>query len=593
MPAAPARPEETRAFAGVRAAMLALLVATGAAALVLAVTVPYHATDAFVFGSWSRRIADTGAVHFPDVGNSFLARPLFLVTQGWLWHVFGVHEWIGRLESLAFGALLVVALMALARGLAPAALAAVVLLAVPEFAQNAFSGLTDVPGAALTAAAAAVLWRRPEGRWRAVALAALACAAVLAKSTMLPAVAGLGLAHLIGARATLSRRLVWGGLPLAAGVLAALAYDAAEAARLGQDLYTFMTGGTTVVDPNVDATADLIAQTNAQGRLSVVLGVEWLGPYLVLPLLFAGAYALARIPGLDHRRAVTAAAPLAVVACVVLPWLASDVGDRTVGPLDPSRPAALLVTLALVVPIWLARHCPAERAPSRRVLARLVVWAAPTLLAWEQVAPYNARYVAGVWVPLVLLIASAFWMAALGTAARSAASRRAPAAGAAVLALALALAVVDLRNFDALGARPDGSINAARFVADIGWGGWFDAERARAAADPQLGGMLAATRAAAGPHGRVFTNDGRFGFFFGGRARVGLPPTCASTRPYAAVALLLNVLAPLSESRYGRLSPAARDVLRRGRADPGLLERCGHLRRIAGAPGSFVVFARV
>ncbi len=584
--------DEAGALRLVRLSMLGLVCAVGALALLVALTVPYHATDAFVYGSWSRRIADTGSYHLDGIGNAFLSRPLFLASQGWLWHIVGVHEWMGRVFSLGFGVLLVASVAWLAKDVMPALLAAIVLLAIPEFIQNAFSGLTDVPGTGLTALAAGLMWKRPEGASRALLLVAVAAAAVLAKSTMLPAVVGLGLAHLVGPRRELPARMMWGCVPLAVGVAMALAYDATQAHYLHQGLYTFLTGGN-AADPHGAATANLNLRINEQGLQSVVLGVEWLGPYLVLPLLFGGTYALARIARLRHRSAATLAAPVAVIASALLPWLASDVGGRTVGSFDTSRPAAVLLTVALLVPIWLARHCPEDRAPTSVDLARWVVWSIPTLVAWEQVAPYNVRYVAGVWAPLTLLIGAGIWIAALGTAARLQArlGAHAATAGAAVLAVSLVMAVVDLRNFDALGARPDGSINAARFFGDIGVRGWWHPARARTAADPQLGDMLAATRAAAGDRGRVLTNDGRYGFFFPGRLRVDFPPSCSAARGFAAISLIVNVLSPLSEDRFRRLSPAARRVLERGRPDPRRLSHCPGLRQVAATRGSFVVFA--
>jgi len=229
----------------VHAAMLALLAAVGLAALFVALTVPYHATDAFVYGSWSRRIADTGQFHLPGIGNNFLSRPFFLVSQGWLWRVFGFHEWIGRLWSLAFGVLLVGCLLRLARARgrrvgAQAALAALVLLAVPEFAQGAFAGLTDVPAAALTALVAVLLWTVRPSPWRVAAIVVVTAAAVLTKSTILPAVVGVGLAHLVGPRESLGRRLATGAIPAAAGVALALGYDLTQAHYVHQDLYTFL-----------------------------------------------------------------------------------------------------------------------------------------------------------------------------------------------------------------------------------------------------------------------------------------------------------------------------------------------------------------
>jgi len=575
----------------VHAAMLALLAAVGLAALFVALTVPYHATDAFVYGSWSRRIADTGQFHLPGIGNSYLSRPFFLVTQGWLWRAFGLHEWIGRLWSLCFGLLLVWSLLRLAareRLTEPrAVLAAVVLLAIPEFAQGAFAGLTDVPAASLTALIAVLLWTVVPGRRRWAALVIVAALATLTKSTILPAVVGVGLAHLVGPRGELRSRLLWGCVPVAVGVLVALVYDATQASYLHQGLYQFLTGGN-AADPHLQQTVDLNRQVNQQGRQSVVLGLEWLGPYLVLPLLFAGAYALGRLGGWAHRRAATLAAPVAIVLSVLLPLLASSAGDRTVSPFDPKRPAALLFTLALVVPLWLARDCPEDETPSRVDLGRWVVWAVPTLIAWIQVAPENVRYVAGVWVPLVLLIAAVLWCAARGAAERLGAPRGAWV-GAAVIAAVLCTALADLRNFDALGARPDGSINAWRTVSDLGLSGWFHPSRARSAADPQLGGMLLATQRAAGAGGTVLTNDGRYVFFFPGRVTVRTPRSCADASHYGVVALVTNDLGLLARSRFDRLAPDTRRLIARGAPDPQKLAGC--LRTVASVPGSYAVFS--
>src|SRR5206468_12368413 len=106
------------------------------------------------------------------------------------------------------------------------------------FAGLVAAGMTDIPVAAGSAATALVLWRAPRG-WLVVPVAALAAATVLSKSTGLVALAGLAAALLV----LNGRRAVPGIVGLAAGVAAALSYDAWQASRIGSSLRSFVTAG--------------------------------------------------------------------------------------------------------------------------------------------------------------------------------------------------------------------------------------------------------------------------------------------------------------------------------------------------------------
>ena len=90
-------------------------------------------------------------------------RPLFYFLQGTLWSIFGFHQWLGRLLSLAFSIVLIAAVawtaaktVRVERRLA-AAVAAIVVVLIGAFATHVVSGLSDVPAAALVALTAAVL----------------------------------------------------------------------------------------------------------------------------------------------------------------------------------------------------------------------------------------------------------------------------------------------------------------------------------------------------------------------------------------------------------------------------------------------------
>ena len=245
--------------------------------------------------------------------------------------------------------------------------------------------------------------------------------------------------------------------------------------------------------------------------------------------------------------------------------------------------------MLLIVPLWWSRDCPEEAAPSRPHLLRMLIWAVPPALAWIVSAPFQTRYLCPAWAPLFVLIAAATWT----VGPRTMAARGRAGARLGVVAVLCAMAIFDLRNLDGLGARTDGTINAASAVRELGVTGWFDRDRAeRAAADPDLAALHAAVDQAMARPGRLVTLDGRVGFWYprrtSGRRRSSAPPA----------RLLGSSSSPLrsasTRSASAELTPArARRGHRRPAADPAFWARCRDPRLgvVAERPGQFTVFA--
>jgi len=558
----------------------------------VAIWVPFHATDALIYGRWSRLIGLEGGLHFDGIGAGYLQRPLVYVVQGWLWNVFGFHEWIGRLWSLLFVVVLVWAVWRVAArdrgGATVGAIAAVLLVATPDVVSLGAAGLTDVPVAAMVALCG-VLVLLPDGRWSrwllAAAIVAAALLAGLAKVSAFFALLGLGLALFVGPRDRLVARLLWRGVPLAVGALLALAWNAIQADHIGARLSDFLRGTDEAPSGGVVA---YYAQLNAQSRGSFIAGMEWLGPYLTLPLLFGLIYGVVRVIGRPHRLAATIAAPSALVLSFLLPALASPGTSGAVGPWDLERPAAVVGTLLLVVPLWWSRECPEEEAPRRGHLAQMLIWAAPATLAWIASAPFQTRYLSPAWAPLYALIAAALWTALRGTM-----RARGPRWGWAVVAVLILIAVVDLRNLDGLGSRPDGSVSAARAIGDLGVSGWFHSAEARRAADPSLGALVDDTTAAvAGDPRPLLTNDGRLPFYSPLRTTRGEPQRCRALRGYGTLVVTQSATG-LNEQRERQLNQQQLAEATGGvAADPAFWAACRNpaTQRLDARPGEFTVF---
>jgi hypothetical protein len=556
-------------------AVQAFVVAILALSLFLALVVPFHATDALVYGQWSRYIGEHGGRFlFDAVGYPPYSRPLYYAPQGWLWAGLGAHEWIGRLESLLFYAVLLWSVFRLGRdrSLPPYApwLALLALFACPDVVVQAIAGQTDVPVAAMIALVALLLWRYPARAWTAAAIVLVAALAVLSKATALPALVGLGAGFLLGDRAGLTKRITFGVVPLAAGTLLGLVYGVLMARHFGLALNEFLGGvagpanlahdtastATDVVGAAGSATGDAPSSASRVGsavtsftssdRPDILLRIEWLGPYVRMIAVYALVYAIARVVAVPHRIAAFVALGLGLVGY----WIGPSVLAGGAGVLDTSG-GALVGSVLLIVPLAAVAWCPPEQQASRLLLARLLTWGIPPLLAWGLFGILgDTRTLSPAWPALFVLLGA---VVAMGVAALSV---RSALIGGAAVVLLLGLALLDFRNYDGLGSRPDGSLSAIRGLKDLTPGTWTDATKARSAADPQLGGIVADTRTARRPGTRVWSNDGRQGFYFLGQTTVAPPPqTCDELRGYGALSVLLNGGATVDTAQLPCLTP--------------------------------------
>ena len=487
------------------------------AGLLLAVTFPIHALDALAYGEWSRLIAGSWGFDFPSVGALAYHRPLFYVVQGWLWGLFGFHEWIGRVLSLSFGVLLVGSVGWLAacgrEWKTPAALAALLICLVPNVLQGLASGLTDVPLAALVGLTAALTWRLRESRIRAPTLVLAAAATVLVKPTGLVALLALGAAVLAGAgnrRAELRRSLA----PLAIGSGVGLLYDLVQAHRLDMRLLSFLTAG-------IDGYYSELARSARAGQ---IVSAQWLGGDLRPLVLSALVYAAIRVARRDHRAGVVGGAFAAPVLGIALPLLAG--GDGVVRPFATAGHGVAFVALCASLP--LAWWCPTEAVPDRVWLERLAVLGLVPLAVWLWFGAYDARLGSAAWPGLVALTAIAVAPALEGAAARFPVAVAVP--GITLVAL-LAYSYTDL---DGLGE------SRWRELRALGVSGLFDGKRTRNIVQPQLSQVVALAGAEMGSTDRLATADGQLRYFFPGRVLQGYPVNCAALRGYRVFVLLTD-----------------------------------------------------
>lgn len=534
--------------------------------IVIGATIPYHFWDALALGEWSRLIAETGGFHFPGISEAFYQRPLFYVLQGWTWRIFGFDERSGRLLSFAFALLLVFAVARLARrGPEPRlrmALAVLFLLLIPDFLINALGGLTDVPGAALLTLTALLAWTPRPSRLRIAAIVVCAAATVLAKPPQLMALASLAAAMSIGPRAELRRRLLGHVVPLAMGCLLGLLYDQLEALRLNESLREFLTLGLgTERGAYYAGLADRV-------RWQTGWEVLWLGPYLVIPLLFALVYSSARVAGIAHRAAALAAAPLALFLSWLAPWIGNHGARVNLGVLD-SRTRALEYSI-LALCLLAGAFAPAAVVPSRLLLARLVIWALPTFVVWLVAVPFATRYLSPTWPAVVLLLA------ATAAPALIAAVRRVPPLAVAFVVVLVLFGARNITNFDDLGEQGWRQFRAAGFNA------WTDQDRMRNLVLGSFTEELAAVRNEVGSNGHVFTSDERLRFYFPRRVDSAYPRACKDLEDSRAFVLLLDSeSASYLENQIG------------ASADPDVWARCSfpRLRLVAHREGVFAAFA--
>jgi hypothetical protein len=468
------------------------------ASLLFSVTLPYHQWDSFAYADWSRAIAQNNAFDPIHAGSTEASRPLFYGLEGVIWRITGISFTAGRLFSLFFAAVLLIAMPVLQRALGgdrlEQALVALAVISVPFFTMQALEGQTDVPAAALVATVAAISVTELRTPARKVALVACAVLAVLTKQTTI-----LALAPLIGAliliRARDAARL------LAAGLALGLVYDAVMARRFDQGFIQFLRQGTE------NQAANLADQTRAHA----VLRADVLGAGLRLPLIFALAYAIVRLAGGRHRLAVALALTAGLVWSIAGP-LAAGVHA---GPFDGPENAFAFVGFAVVLSA--AVLVPDEDAPTTRMLLVGLALGVLPLLAWVYGGTYTERLAATAWPGLAVLIA-----ASVATGIRGLA-RGGPAFALAAIPVVTIALWASLANLDGL----HGSMWTE--YRSLGAAGVWDRDRAMHVVLPAFQNALTASKSQLGD-GRLVTADPMFPYFLPGRVDTSTPQQCGDLR---------------------------------------------------------------
>jgi hypothetical protein len=490
-----------------RAVALALVSVFAVATVFVAAVVPYRSWDSLAFGSWSRSIAETGDL-WAAAGQLNATRPLFYVPQGLVWRWISEDEWLGRLLSAGFAALLVACVWVLAGQLARdraersflAPLAVGALLSSSVLAAFAAAGMTDVPVAAASAATAAALWSSLPPRLAAPAAAIGAAATVLAKPSGLLALVGVLLATLaLHGRAK--------ALPVAGsivGALGAVAYDAWQASRLDASLASLLRAGND----------DFWLARGDAARWDAIAGAGWLGEGARLLGVFALVHGVMRAAGLSTRIALAVAGATAVLWSLAGPLLV----DGELGyPFDAGVPG-IAAWLGLATAIILAALVARDDVLPRRVYVALLLWATPIGAAWAWQRPDEARLLAPAWPALALLAGGAL-------ASVSIALLRVRPAVSLLPMTALALAVLaNVVSVDGLGR------DGWRSLLELGPSGWRDRAAMENFAYGPFSYHLDLARENVGPHDRIVSSDGRLQYFFPGQVEVEYARTCSEVR---------------------------------------------------------------
>ena len=480
------------------AALVAVLAFAGGGAL-LASTLPYHQWDSFGFAAWSREIAQHGTVDPMASGIQQSARPLFYELQGLLWWIFGIGFTAGRVLSLAFALLFVLAAFlatrALTRSTLDASLATAAAVAIVPFAAQSLSGQTDVPSAGTIALAVALVLRAPRSPAAQAGIALAAAAAILTKQTAWFVLLPLALVLLVEGRRDLRGRLRSPLGALLAGLAIGLAYEEWMAGRFGTGLVTYLRVGTT----------GIWAQFAAQTRGDALLRMNLLGTALRLPLTFGLLYALLRLPGVRHRLAVPLALAGALAWSIAGPIAAGVPHGAFAHPED----SFTLVGFALVLAAGAGvddRH-----APTRRTLLVLLALALPPLAAWADAGTYADRLASAAWPGVAMLTGCV-----VATGVRGA-RRLGPTAALAPLAIVAMAVWMSLAGLDGL----HGSMWTE--YRSLGWSGLGDRQRTMHVVLPTIEDSLALAETRLG-NGRLIAGDPTFAWF--------LPPgRVASTTP--------------------------------------------------------------
>lgn len=518
MTSTPDLPDEARTFRWIALAAGFIALGVFGCAVLVAVELPFGEWDAMAYGRWAQLIAQ----HWPHIrfaveGAQEYHRPFFYFLEGTVWKIFGFHQSLGELLSLAFGVLLAASLAYVAARTSPRRYAAVgaavvvgLLLATTPFERYVDSGLTDVPVAAMLALTAALLFARRLGRAQLPLVGLAACLSLLTKPTALASLLGLAAAVLLGSRAGLRRRAN-AAVAIGAGTALALVYDAIQAHLTHVGLVTFLTSGS-------DGFYTSLA---ASHRSHELLDESWLGADLRVLLLFGVAYGVARLR-LAHRASVGLALALAVVWSIAGPHLAHAGGGVIPEAGGTVERVAIVVAVASIL---FGLDASAESIPGRLELARLLVWLAPPTIVWVLYSVYDVRLLSAAWPPMLLLIGRALLPAVEGIGKWDARAALVPAA--AVLVLGAWGAV----QLDGLGSggwpRFTSALGNTAALDGVGLGGDFDAELS--ALQPQLAGSS-----------QVITSDARLTFWYPNKVVLASPTSCAQIRAPRTTLVLLE-----------------------------------------------------
>jgi len=474
------------------------------AVALVAVVVPYRFWDSLAFGAWSRSIAKGGDI-WADAEPLKASRPLFYVPQGLLWRV-AEDEWIGRLLSASFAALLVWAVWQLGRQVSPERpardilppLAVLSLLTSAVLATYAAAGMTDVPVAAASAATAVVLWSRLPPR-ALIPFAALGAATtILAKPSGLLALGGLVLATAV----LRGRTAIFGLVGAAIGIAMGILYDAWQAARLDVGLVDLLRAGND----------DFWLERGAAARFDAIAGGAWIGDGARLLVIYGLAHAIARAAGAGARVALGVGAAAAILWSVAGP-LASD-GELGY-PFDGSA-VGIAAWVALAAALVAAPFLASDDPIPRRAQVALLVWLAPTAVVWATQRPDEPRLLAPAWPAFALLTAAALASASLALLRlRRPLVALVPAAAVAVVALANVVSV------DGLGR------DGWRSLLDLGPSGWRDRAEMENFAYGPFSYHLNLARENVRSGDRIVSSDGRLAYFFPGQVEVSYARKCS------------------------------------------------------------------
>jgi hypothetical protein len=488
---------------GSRAVSAAYVAVAGAAfaafvvgSILLATTLPYHVWDAYSFGDWSRHIAGGEWLDPRSAGVVQASRPLFFFVQGGLWAITGISFTTGRLLSLGFAVVLLLATAAAGRLAgrrvgAPAlcaALAALVIIAIPAFTEEAVAGDTDVPAAATVAVCAWLALRRSATIGSAISLAAACALALLTKPTTIAAVVGLGVWMLVDDDVELGDRVRRSVIPMAAGAVVGLAYLTWMASRFHTWLLPFL---------RTAATEGIWGHRADVARPDAVMRLDVAGGALRLPLAFALVYGAARAIGLAPRRAYALALPIGLLWALAGPIAAGDSS-----PFASAEQGFAFVGFAAVLSAGIFSE--EDQAAPRRLAAGAFAFGMLPLAAWAWASPeIGPRLAATAWPGLAILLTLSLLpgirvLMGLG-----------PAIAIAPVTALAAAAWIAVSGLDGL--------HGHQWVEyrSLGWSGLGDDARTTNIVLPQLQEALAAVEPIRGG-GKVSAWDPRFSWFLPG-----------------------------------------------------------------------------